>query len=61
MLVVHFFVCVADDFSVSSLLVLDQKVSLPQDWADYLNMKLEKDKVEPPNLFLLLLKRTKKE
>ena len=31
------------DAQISSLL---QKVSLPQDWADYLNMRLEKDKVE---------------
>src|SRR3989339_2256274 len=31
------------DTQISSLL---QKVSLPQDWADYLNTRLEKDKVE---------------
>ncbi len=31
------------DAQISSLL---QKVSLPQDWADYLNTRLEKDKVE---------------
>ncbi len=31
------------DEQISSLL---QKVSLPQDWADYLNKRLEKDKVE---------------
>ena len=31
------------DAQISSLL---QKVSMPQDWADYLNMRLEKDKTE---------------
>ena len=31
------------DEQISSLL---QKVSMPQDWADYLNMRLEKDKTE---------------
>ena len=31
------------DEQISSLL---QKVSMPQDWADYLNMRLEKDKME---------------
>jgi len=31
------------DAQISSLL---QKVSMPRDWADYLNQRLEKDKVE---------------
>ena len=44
--VVHFSVCDADGFFFLSLLALDQKVSLQKDWGDYLNGRLEKDKVE---------------
>ena len=46
------------DKQISSLL---QKVSLPTDWAEKLNTRLEKTNQNPPNPFLLLFKRIKRE
>ena len=45
------------DGQISSLL---QKVSLPQDWADYLNQRLEKDKVESAQSVSALVSENKK-
>ena len=45
------------DAQISSLL---QKVSLPQDWAEYLNQRLEKDKVESAQSVSAFVKKNQK-
>ncbi len=46
------------DAQISSLL---QKVSMPQDWADYLNQRLEKDKTESAQSISVFVQKSQKE
>ena len=45
------------DEQISTLL---QKVSMPQDWADYLNMRLEKDKMESTQAVSVFVEKNQK-